>query len=116
MLFCTFRRLEEDNLKKIKLGCPNPECSNHKKNAKLKHNLTNCPICGSSLVHVCKNKKCHTLVEDDDKLYCVLCNADREDKKAVAAKGAAVGGAGLIGAGIKYRHAIKDVIVTLIRR
>lgn len=103
-------------MKKIKLGCPNPECSNHKKNAKLKHNLTNCPICGSSLVHVCKNKKCHTLVEDDDKLYCVLCNADREDKKAVAAKGAAVGGAGLIGAGIKYRHAIKDVIVTLIRR
>ena len=64
-------------MKKIKLGCPNPECPNHKKNAKLKHNLTNCPICGSSLVHVCKNKKCHTLVEDDDKLYCVLCNADR---------------------------------------
>lgn len=103
-------------MKKINMGCPNPECSNHKKNAKLKRNLTNCPICGSSLVHVCKNKKCHTLVEDDDKLYCILCNADREDKKAVAVKGAAVGGAGLIGAGIKYRHAIKDVIVTLIKR
>ena len=68
------------------------------------------------LVHVCKNKKCHTLVEDDHKLYCILCNADREDKKVVAAKGAAFGGAGLIGAGIKYRHAIKDVIVTLIKR
>lgn len=48
-------------MKKIKLGCPNPECPNHKKNAKLKHNLTNCPICGSSLVHVCKNKKCVVL-------------------------------------------------------
>lgn len=103
-------------MKKIKLGCPNPECSNHKKNAKFKHSLTNCPICDSTLVHVCKNKKCRTLVEDDDRLYCFLCDADREDKKAVAAKGAAVGGAGLIGIGIKYRHAIKDVVASLIKR
>lgn len=103
-------------MKKIRLGCPNPECPHHKKNVKLKMNLTNCPKCSTPLVHVCKSKKCRTIVDGENEPYCVLCKAEREDKKAVAAKGAAVGGAGLIGVGVKYRHIIKDAVVTLIRR
>lgn len=103
-------------MKKIRLGCPNSDCLNNKKNVKFKKDISNCPKCDTPLVHVCKSKKCRTVVDRDNEVYCVLCKADHEDKKAVAAKGATVGGAGLAGVVVKYRHVIKEAVVTLIKR
>lgn len=102
-------------MKKIRLGRPNPDCVSHKKNVKFKNNISNCPKCDAPLVHICKSRKCRTVVDNDNEVYCVLCKADHEDKKAVAAKGAAFGGAGLVGLGVKYRHAIKEAVITLIK-
>lgn len=42
--------------KKIRLGCPNKDCKNYKKNEKFKSAVAECPECGSKLVHICKSK------------------------------------------------------------
>lgn len=55
-------------------------------------------------------------MDNDDEVFCVLCKAAKEDRNAAVGKGAAIGGAGLLGIGIKYRHVIKDAIITLIKR
>lgn len=102
--------------KKTRMGCPNPDCKSFKKNVKFKDDVTECPECGSELIHICKSKKCRTVVDNDDEAFCVLCKAAREDRNAAVGKGAAIGGAGLLGIGIKYRHVIKDTIITLIKR
>ena len=99
--------------KKIRLGCPNKECKNYKKNEKFKSAVAECPECGSKLVHICKSKKCRTVVDGDDEAFCVLCKAEREDRKAAAGKGVAIGGAGLFGIGVKYRRQLLGVVKTI---
>lgn len=76
---------------KIKLGCPNQDCRNHQRNVKFKRTVKECPECGSALAHVCK--KCITLMDNDDEAYCVLCKAEREDRRDALGKGLAGAGA-----------------------
>ena len=70
--------------KKIRLGCPNKDCKNYKKNEKFKSAVAECPECGSKLVHICKSKKCRTVVD-----------------------------AGLFGIGVKYRRQLLGVVKTI---
>lgn len=101
--------------KKIRMGCPNQDCKNFKKNAKFKNTVANCPDCGTELVHICKSKKCRTIVDSDHEVYCVLCKAEKEDKKAVAGKVGAGAGAVAAGVGVKYRREIFEVVKAIPR-
>lgn len=99
--------------RKIRLGCPNQDCSNFHKNVKFKNDVKDCPECGTKLVHACRSKKCRTLVDNEQEAYCVLCKAERADKKAVAEKGAAGAGAVAVGVGIKYRRELLEIVKTI---
>ena len=101
--------------KKIKMGCPNPDCNSFKKNVKYKSTIANCPNCGAELVHICKSKKCKTIVDSDHEAYCILCKAEKEDKKAVAGKVGAGAGAVAAGVGVKYRREILEIVKAIPR-
>lgn len=99
--------------KRIRLGCPNQNCENYRRNVKFKGDAKDCPECGTQLVHVCKRKKCRTMVESDQEVYCVLCKAEKDDRKAAVGKGAAGAGAVAVGVGVKYRRELLEVAKTI---
>ena len=68
--------------KKIRLGCPNKDCKNYKKNEKFKSAVAECPECGSKLVHICKSKKCRTVVDGDDAAFLSSLSALQSTQKA----------------------------------
>lgn len=83
-------------------GCTNDSCSMNGKSHKFKLSVNYCPECGTELVAVCKSKKCRTVLDNPEAVYCVSCRAKREDRKDKVKEGAAAvgGGAMLAGAAV----------------
>ena len=62
-------------------GCINKKCKANKNMVKYKENEETCPECGLELSFICKSKKCHTVLEENDGKYCILCKAIKADNK-----------------------------------
>lgn len=77
-------------------GCPNSECTAHKKKILFKTSMNYCPQCGLELAAVCKSKGCYTFLDDPSKKLCARCEAKHADRiDGIKKKGAATGGAAL---------------------
>ncbi|MGN1348160.1 MAG: hypothetical protein ACI4VI_04380 [Acutalibacteraceae bacterium] len=60
-------------------SCTNEKCEAYNEKVNKKENY--CSKCGSQLSYVCKNKKCHTFLEETDGTYCISCQAKKDDAK-----------------------------------
>ena len=60
-------------------GCSNESCQAYKKKRNYKETESFCSECGRPLVYVCK--KCYKQLPTDAEIYCVRCEAEREDSK-----------------------------------
>ena len=60
-------------------SCINVNCKAYNEKISAKENF--CSQCGSQLMYVCKDKKCHAFLAENDGAYCVLCEAKRKDKR-----------------------------------
>lgn len=103
--------------RKIRFGCPNPDCTSFIDQKKYKADKQVCPMCGVRLVHICKAKDCYTVIEDHDDVYCLSCKAKREDSAAKKKKVAAgLSGGIVIWVGqqaVRHRRKIFAVIKSL---
>jgi len=78
-------------------GCVNENCSNYDKKIRYKNEDVFCSKCGQSLVTVCK--KCQMpLPEDMEDIYCIRCQAERDD--AAHKRNKVLSVAGVVVAGI----------------
>lgn len=108
--------------KKIRYGCPNPECTSFRHRKKYRDDLLVCPDCGTDLSHVCKSKGCYTAIEDPAEPLCLTCRAKLEDKKDKGRKAVIGGGLGIGAVApviVKNRETIKEMAkaaISLIKR
>mgnify|MGYP003303469623 CR=1 FL=1 len=88
-------------------SCINVNCKAYNEKISAKENF--CSQCGSQLMYVCKDKKCHTFLEENDGVYCIMCKAKRDDKKDEMLKkiGAIGGSAVVVGAATKGKEIVK---------
>ena len=66
--------------KRIK-SCPNEDCMNHIKKVRLKADLETCPVCGASLIFVCKKCFCEIPDISEKQTLCRPCLEKAMQKK-----------------------------------
>lgn len=77
-------------------GCPNSECTAHKKKTIFQSSINYCPLCGTEPAAICSSRGCYTFLDDPSKKFCARCEAKRYDRADKIKKGAETTGGVII--------------------
>lgn len=100
----------------VRYGCPNQTCTSFKNKKLYNRKVHQCPDCGSMLIHVCRSKKCYTVVEDPLEPLCLGCKARHADRAKVQKIAIGAFGASASGLLLKYRHEIGQFAKSLLKK